>query len=417
MDPTALQPGEQRLLAAIVFTDVVGFSRLAAKNESRSYQALQRDMDIMTRLCQSHNGQVLNTMGDGMLMSFSSAVDAMSCAIQIQQTFASQAATLPALEVLHHRIGVHLGDVIVKGDNVFGDGVNTASRLQTHARPDSIWFSDTVHELVKNKVKMDDRYLGPRTFKNLGQTVKVWEIPPVVEAVARHEAAAAGLSPDLILDTPIKDGASGGKALALVLCSVILIAIAGVIVSKIRTGDLLPTKKPGAVDTAILDPQTQTTPPDTGPKPTTDPDPNPKPTVSPTDALNKIEAMKSGYHFQDIATYLRGEGSVVPNSRDLAAEFDALTAMSTWLVQGLGQTSHADTVHVAATSTDYFMNGNQLCKEQNGSGFQPIVLDELPPKEMADVMQALATKQGATAPHEFPGWLTAFDQEYKISSG
>src|SRR5580700_8552947 len=111
MDPagTDAQAKEQRILAAIVFTDVVGFSKLAAQNEARVYTCLQRDMGVITSLCRAHSGQVLNTMGDGMLLCFSSAVDAMSCAMEIQRTLHAQAQTLPITDVLHHRIGVHLG--------------------------------------------------------------------------------------------------------------------------------------------------------------------------------------------------------------------------------------------------------------------------------------------------------------------
>src|SRR5580693_5169986 len=102
MDPidTDAQPKEQRILAAIVFTDVVGFSKLAAQNEARVYTALQRDMGVITSLCRAHSGQVLNTMGDGMLLCFTSAVDAMSCALEIQRTLYAQAKTLPASDIL-----------------------------------------------------------------------------------------------------------------------------------------------------------------------------------------------------------------------------------------------------------------------------------------------------------------------------
>src|SRR5471032_1346700 len=177
MDPLATddQPKEQRMLAAIVFTDVVGFSKLAATNEARVYTSLQRDMGVITSLCRAHSGQVLNTMGDGMLLCFTSAVDAMSCAVEIQRTLLSQSQTLPASDVLHHRIGVHLGDIIMSGDNVFGDGVNIAARLQAEAKPDGICFSKTVHEVIKNKLKIDAQYLAPRQLKNIGR-VEIWQI-------------------------------------------------------------------------------------------------------------------------------------------------------------------------------------------------------------------------------------------------
>jgi class 3 adenylate cyclase len=277
---------EQRLLAAIVFTDVAGFSRLAARNESRAYQALQRDMDQMKSLCRSHNGQVLNTMGDGMLMSFSSAVDAMSCAIQIQQTLASQASTLPLSDVLHHRIGVHLGDVIVKGDDVFGDGVNTASRLQTEARPDSIWYSDAVQQVVNNKLKFTHRHVGPRTFKNLGAPVKVWEVPPVAELVAQRQAEASGAHPSLIVDSPAEQGLQGGKAVLMVVASVVLVGMALAIFVSMRSNWKLPDKKIDKPTVDVVTPEPVGTVP-----PAPSANPGVKPSVTPAEAKTQFEKL------------------------------------------------------------------------------------------------------------------------------
>ncbi len=219
MDPvaTGAEARETRILAAIVFTDVVGFSRLAAQNEARVYVALQRDMGVMTNLCRAHGGQVLNTMGDGMLLCFMSAVDAMTCAIEIQRTLFNQARSLPPTDVLQHRVGVHLGDVIMSGDNVFGDGVNVAARLQAIAKPGGICFSDTVEKVVKNKLYLADaRYAGNQQLKNLGEPVKVWQVPPLEEA----------RRPVILDDIPKAaeaEGAGGLKALVMVVASLVLV--------------------------------------------------------------------------------------------------------------------------------------------------------------------------------------------------
>lgn len=223
MDPATTDPQtrEARMLAAIVFTDVVGFSKLAAQNEARVYVALQRDMAVMTSLCQAHSGQVLNTMGDGMLLCFSSAVDALSCAVEIQRTLYGQSHSLPTSEILHHRIGVHLGDVIMNGDNIFGDGVNVAARLQAMAKPDSVCYSATVHDVVKNKLKIDAKYLGPQILKNLGEPVKVWQVPPLDEGRVYIDSPVSPAA----AEPTLTHGASGGKAAAMIVASVALIGI------------------------------------------------------------------------------------------------------------------------------------------------------------------------------------------------
>jgi class 3 adenylate cyclase len=225
MDPSVTDPQtrEARMLAAIVFTDVVGFSKLASQNEARVYVALQRDMAIMTNLCRAHGGQVLNTMGDGMLLCFSSAVDAMGCAVEIQRTFFSQAQTLPSVEILHHRIGVHLGDVIMNGDNVFGDGVNVAARLQTLALPDAVCFSHTVYEVVKNKLKIDANYLGPRQLKNLVEPVRVWQVPPMGDT--RQMLADAQTAAVAAQSEETSGGVKGLKAGALVATSLAMVGL------------------------------------------------------------------------------------------------------------------------------------------------------------------------------------------------
>lgn len=405
-------PQEQRLLAAVIFTDVVGFSRLSANNESRAYQALQRDFKVMTDLCRNHNGQLLNTMGDGMLMSFNSAVDAMSCAVEIQQTLANQARSLPLSEVLHHRIGVHLGDIIVNGDNVFGDGVNTASRLQTHARPDSIWFSDTVHQVVKNKMKLDCKYVGPRTFKNLGHTVSVWEVAPIAELIAQQQAAASGVSPNLVVEPSAIEGIRGGKAAVMVVGSLLLVGMVIVGIFAMRTSDKPPAEKPRPIATTGEPDDPVTISPMPNPTNSSKP-PSNKLTID--QATAQVNALKASYDFTGIVTLLSGNGSDFPNAATLIPTYTSLRDMKAWMTTSLEASSHADPIRLDSISADVFAIGGKLQFEQNGTGFQDFALTQLTSIQFDELAKAIQRKQGPSAPPAASSWIALFAQEYPPS--
>src|SRR5580692_9059529 len=137
MNPEPPAPGparSQRSLAAIVFTDVVSFSARMHADEVATLKLLERDFAEMRRLCAEHEGEVLKTTGDGLLLTFTSAVQAVACALAMQRQFAAEAKDqAPPGGALQHRIGIHLGDVLVQDKDVMGDGVNIASRLQAEA--------------------------------------------------------------------------------------------------------------------------------------------------------------------------------------------------------------------------------------------------------------------------------------------
>jgi class 3 adenylate cyclase len=169
----------QRTLAAIVFTDVVGYSALMAANEEYTLDLLRRDFQIMKQLCQRFEGKVLKTIGDSILMYFSSAVKAVGCAQAMQATLAELAANLAPEDVLIHRIGIHLGDVFFNGSDVMGDGVNLAARLQAEAQPGGICMSQTIYDVVKNPLGLKVTDLIPRKLKNIPGSVMVYQIPPI----------------------------------------------------------------------------------------------------------------------------------------------------------------------------------------------------------------------------------------------
>ena len=164
--PFPIEPGE-RVLAAIVFTDVVNFSARVQAEEISTLSLLEQDFAVMTKYCERYSGSVLKSTGDGLLLYFGSAVHAVTCAMQIQQFFGKRAKTHPATQTLVHRVGVHLGDVFVKDQDVMGDGVNIASRLQTVADPGGICISQTVYDVVKNKLALTVERLAPRDLKNI----------------------------------------------------------------------------------------------------------------------------------------------------------------------------------------------------------------------------------------------------------
>jgi len=172
---TVLRPG-QRALAAIVFTDVVNFSARMQDGEERTLKLLERDFATMREFCRQHEGAVLKTTGDGLLMYFSSAVQAVACALTIQRHFAETSKKRPAAETLSHRVGIHLGDVFVSEQDVMGDGVNIAARLQAEARPGGICISQTVYDVVKNKLELHVTSLGPRELKNMAESIHVYRL-------------------------------------------------------------------------------------------------------------------------------------------------------------------------------------------------------------------------------------------------
>jgi TolB-like protein/class 3 adenylate cyclase/Tfp pilus assembly protein PilF len=172
-----------RRLAAIVFTDVVGYSARMQTDEASTLALVQSDFEQMRRQCAQHSGQVLKSTGDGLLLCFDSVIDAVTCAVAIQTGFAGRGGG-----ALQHRIGVHLGDVYHQAGDVAGDGVNLAARLQTAAQPGTICVSDSVFAAVKGKVAMESLALAPLVLKNIAQPLPAH----LIAAVGTRLAAGGG---------------------------------------------------------------------------------------------------------------------------------------------------------------------------------------------------------------------------------
>jgi class 3 adenylate cyclase len=162
-----------RSLMAVLFTDAVGFSTRASENEEAAHRLLTQDFEVMSGLCAKHSGRLVKSTGDGLLMSFDSAAQAVDCAMDIQRTFAQRP---PAF--LKHRIGLHLCDAITEDGDVHGDGVNVASRLESLASPGGICLSQSMYEMVRNRLPVQARSLGQQHLKNLMEPVTVYEISP-----------------------------------------------------------------------------------------------------------------------------------------------------------------------------------------------------------------------------------------------
>ena len=182
----------RRVLSAIMFTDVVGFSARMGENETQTTALVRRDLEFMGRRCEQHRGRVVKTTGDGLLVVFDSAVEAVSAAVEIQRAVAEAGRRLAADQILRHRIAVHLGDIITTEDDVLGEGVNIAARLQELADPGDVCISAATYELVKNRLKLESVYVGPCELKNISEPVGVYRIS-VGGAKPRLSAAGARL--------------------------------------------------------------------------------------------------------------------------------------------------------------------------------------------------------------------------------
>ncbi len=167
----------QRRLAAVLAADVVGYSRLMETDEAGTLVALKaRRRDVLDPLVARHQGRIFKTTGDGVLIEFASAVNAVQCAVELQQGMAMANGGQPENWHIVLRIGVNLGDVIVEGSDLYGDGVNVAARLEALAEPGGILVSGTAYDHVRKNVKTDFDDLGPQALKNITDPVRAYRV-------------------------------------------------------------------------------------------------------------------------------------------------------------------------------------------------------------------------------------------------
>ena len=165
----------QRRLAAILAADVVGYSRLMEQDEAGTLAALkERRKEVLEPLVGRHRGRIFKVAGDGVFVEFGSAVNAVQCAIDLQQGMAVANGNLPPDRRIVLRIGVNLGDVMVEGGDLYGDGVNIAARLEGIAEPGGILISGSAYDQVKGKVDSGFEDLGSQSLKNISEPVRIY---------------------------------------------------------------------------------------------------------------------------------------------------------------------------------------------------------------------------------------------------
>ena len=166
----------KRKLAAILSADVKGYSRLMAADEEGTLRTLNAYRQEMDALVAGRDGRIVGSAGDSVLAEFPSAVEATRCAVEIQEELAARNGELPKDRRLEFRIGINLGDVMVEGDDLFGDGVNVAARLQALAEPGGIYVSGGIYDQIKGKLPFGADFLGEQTVKNIAEPVRVYRL-------------------------------------------------------------------------------------------------------------------------------------------------------------------------------------------------------------------------------------------------
>src|SRR5215469_16814465 len=177
-----------RRLAAILAADIAGYSRLMGLDEAGTARALREHRSAADPLVAEHGGRIVKTTGDGMLIEFGSVVGAVECALALQRLAVERNDGLPDARRMEWRIGVHLGDVLVEGDDILGDGVTIAARLEGIAEPGGICISEDAFRQVRGKVAAEFTDIGEQVLKNIARPLRVYRIG---QAAAPEQAEAS----------------------------------------------------------------------------------------------------------------------------------------------------------------------------------------------------------------------------------
>ena len=181
----------QRRLAAILAADVAGYSRLMGADEEGTLARLKAHRSaLLGPKIEEHKGRIVKTTGDGMLVEFASVIEALRCAIEIQRGMAVRNAGLPDDERIEFRVGINVGDIITDGDDIYGDGVNIAARLEAMAEPDGICVSGRVQEDARGKLDVTFEDAGEQRLKNIAWPVRVYRVRLGSGTVAQRPALA-----------------------------------------------------------------------------------------------------------------------------------------------------------------------------------------------------------------------------------
>jgi adenylate cyclase len=212
--------GMERKLAAILHADVQGYSRLLGENELATLDVLTPYLALMRTLVQQHGGRAVGSRGDSLLAEFPSAVTAVHCAVAMQQELKARNAALPETRQVKFRMGVNLGEIVVDGEQLHGDGINIAVRLEGIAEAGGVCISEVVYQQIKNKLALTYKDLGEQKLKNIAEPVRVWRVVMDEAAAALARQVVASLA----RPTPQRAGSARRLWPVVTLAGLILLA-------------------------------------------------------------------------------------------------------------------------------------------------------------------------------------------------
>jgi adenylate cyclase len=190
---------QTRRLAAILAAGVAGYSRLMGADEEGTLERLKAlRRELLYPQIAGHHGRIVKTTGDGMLVEFASVVDAVRCAVEVQQATAERNSGVGADNRIEWRIGINLGDVIVEGDNLYGDGVNIAARIEALADAGGVFVSNTVHDHVRDRLPFVFEDLGEQQVKNITRPVRVYRVRDLGATAKSPSAPATPVLPKAV---------------------------------------------------------------------------------------------------------------------------------------------------------------------------------------------------------------------------
>lgn len=196
----------ERRLAAVLAADVAGYSRLMGSDEEGTLARLKAVRKaLVDPVIASHRGRIVKTTGDGMLVEFASAVDAVRGAVEVQRGMAGWSASVPQDQKIEFRIGIHVGDIIFDDNDIFGDGVNVAARLEGIAEPGGVCISDDAYRQIRGKVEIGCDDLGEQNLKNIAEPMRAWRLQLRGQGAEKPQLSSAATQTQAL---PLPDKAS-----------------------------------------------------------------------------------------------------------------------------------------------------------------------------------------------------------------
>jgi class 3 adenylate cyclase len=212
MDP----PGLKRRLTCILATDAVGYSRLVSEDEGSALRILAAHRAVIDGIIAFHEGRIVSTAGDSVLAEFRSVVDAVRSAVEIQDALRTRNEALPEAQRMLFRIGINLGEVVVKGDDLLGDGVNVAARLESLAPPGGILISSSVYDQITGKLDLGFQDIGEQTLKNISRPIRAFRVSGAGGTIRADPASRSAFAPSR-------------RALPLAIAAIVLVVAAGAV--------------------------------------------------------------------------------------------------------------------------------------------------------------------------------------------